>query len=273
MLTLHELWLLFQAIWNTGNRWARLAVSLSLVWPILLVLVALFEEPVITALFALIAVVMLIFLAVFLLDPVLIGILAMQDSIRKFLRFLASLVAVEVAISIYFSVTPVWGNGGSLIPLLFLAAIAVVFLKLGLPGKLSGLAGLMAMIMVIITLSFFLPKSFEKARDLPGKIDSTIVNLVEGKSVSAAARPSTPTPPAIEEFRLNAGDTVKTVFAQSGMNYLIEGNHPWILLCDNHGEHRMAAGRECIQGADPPGLVRVRGLQDGTVLKFQRVNG
>lgn len=56
MQTLQELWQLFVALWNTGNRWARWAIAILTLWPFVLVTVALGGVSILTSLLALLPV-------------------------------------------------------------------------------------------------------------------------------------------------------------------------------------------------------------------------
>jgi flagellar basal body-associated protein FliL len=78
-----------------------------------------------------------------------------------------------------------------------------------------------------------------------------------------------------EEFRFNAGDTVLTVLVGPGTYHRIHSNKNFVALPrqvdGSQKPYAMPAGYSSWRGGEPEGLLRLKGLHDGTIIKSQRV--
>lgn len=159
METLEAIWAVLTALWNTGNRWARIAIAVIVLWPLLLIVVAMAGIPALTSFLALapIAAILLLIFAFF--DPLLIAAVATFPQGRKILRWIVMLISVELIIGVYCSVVPVWNDRG-LIPLAFLVAVVLLLLSFfaGVFGQrvLKVTIYILLLLFVLLTAIFFL---------------------------------------------------------------------------------------------------------------------
>ncbi len=176
METLRAIWAIIAAIWNTGNRWARWAIAIIVLWPFLLVVIALAGIPLLTSLLALLPIVSVLLLLLAFLDPLLVAALGTFHKGRIVLRWIATIIGMELVTGVYFSMVPVWNDPG-LVPLLILVIIAILFLSLGIQGKLTKkTVAILAIIVVILTAIFVFggrDSGGERLKNLYQKIGSS----------------------------------------------------------------------------------------------------
>jgi hypothetical protein len=156
MNTLQKLWAMFIVLWNTGNRIARAAILLIVLWPVLVGVVALMGSPTITSIVALMPIAAIAFSIVAALDPIVIAVVAAFKKGRTVLTWIATIIAAELVLGVYFSIVPVWNDRG-LVPVVVLVAVAIFFLAVGTKGKIQKTAiSAMTLIIIILTIIFFL---------------------------------------------------------------------------------------------------------------------
>ena len=156
MNTLQELWAIFVALWNTGNRIARATILFIVLWPILVCVVALMGSSTATSIAALIPVAAIAFSIVAALDPIVIAVIAAFKKGRAVLTWIVTIIAAELVLGVYFSIVPVWNDRG-LVPVVVLVAVAIFFLAVGTKGKIQKTAiSAMTLIVIILTIIFFL---------------------------------------------------------------------------------------------------------------------
>lgn len=173
MNMLQELWAIFVALWNTGNRWLRNGLTLVLFWPIAIAISALIGYPAIVAIVAMIPIMAIVFLFIAFIDPLVLAAVALVKSGRTALAWLAGIVAAELIIGVYFSLVPVW-NDRELIPVMLLIAVTFFFLAIGTQGKLKKMAiSILTLAVVILTIIFFLGGRKEAKKEMKGMFTST----------------------------------------------------------------------------------------------------
>jgi len=284
MDSLRTLWPPIRAIWRIlagqnrrgriVNRWARLVifgvafgvvVPLA-VWPFVLLGVALTGSAGVVSAVAFLPLVgfpvfMIALAAVY---PLLSGILVTIPGIRVLFGWLFIVIFAELIIGLYLAAVPVWNNPG-LIPVLALLVV-VLGMWLVLKRQLSWRQGAwftkaLTLAIAVVTIAFFFGgKPKEKATE------ASVSQADSGVSRTQAAR--------VEEFTVNAGEELDTVETGPGTKHWVLANRDWLLLSmtpkGEIREYRMAAGRRSIIGTNLEGPARVKGVQDGTTLSFER---
>lgn len=188
MNTLQELWAIFVALWNTGNRIARAAILLIVLWPVLVAVTALVGFPTITSIVALTPVMAIAFSIIAAIDPIVIAVIATFKKGRTIFTWIATIIAAELVLGVYFSIVPVWNDRG-LVPVVVLIAVTMFFLAIGIKGKIQKTAiSAMIFIIIVLTAIFFLGGR-EKAA---------------AKFESAPTKTSTTTTPAMPDYQLCA---------------------------------------------------------------------
>lgn len=146
-------------LWYTGNFWARWAMAIFLIWPILIVLAVLFPVAVahvVVPIVALLPVAAIAFLLIAVIDPLAIGIIAVFQSGRRALRFVGAVMGIELAFGLYLALIPV-GNRRGLVPVMLLAVVALPLLSL-VPGSWGRwLRGFAVLVLLFVTILFFFP--------------------------------------------------------------------------------------------------------------------
>lgn len=153
-----EIWNWVLDIWDTGNHWARWAIAIFILWPIVVVLAALLPSAaarIIVPIIALLPVIAIAFLLIAVIDPLVIGAIAVFQGGRRALRFVGAVIGVELAFGLYLAILPV-GNWRGLVPILLLTAIALPLLHL-VPGVWGRWMRRFAIIVLVFVtfLSFF----------------------------------------------------------------------------------------------------------------------
>jgi len=93
-----------------------------------------------------------------------------------------------------------------------------------------------------------------------------------GKLPQISAQPVPPAAQPVEEFSCSKGQEILTGLVGPGTFHRIQANHPWTAVVRADGaEYPMPAGFSSWKGGTPEGLLRVRCLHDGTVIRFQKV--
>lgn len=165
-----NLWRTVRAFWRVADHWGRTIIALLIAWPVLAATAAIFAPPDVKA-----AVALLPFagLVVLLMRRNMVAAVAAAAALgpetRKGIRWLFTLVGVEVLIGFYLAVTPV-ENDPRLLLWLALAGAGIILLRLGVPSRLtnSAVSALVAFT-VLITLVFFAggrEKAAIKARNI-----------------------------------------------------------------------------------------------------------
>lgn len=257
---LTDIWEVIVALWNTGVRFARVAIRVVLgvivVWPFVLLGVSFTGSAGFTAIVALVP--LMAVLLLMLIYPLVSGVLAVLPQGRTFYLWLAVVLFGELFIGFYLAVVPVWNNPG-LIPVLALLVVVLgmfLILKRQLGFQQGGwfVKGLVSAIVVVTIVFFFSGRAKEKTTE----------------AATQAALPS------VEEFTFNAGDELMTVLVGSGTFHRVRANKPWVAvstLADGRArEYSRPAGSSSWKGGSPEGLLRVKGVENGTTLRFERIN-
>ncbi len=184
MNSLQELWAIFVALWNTGNRLIRYAILLMTGWSIAIAVIATAGSPMATAIVAMIPLVAGILMATAFMDPLVFALIGAFNFGRKAMKLIAAIIAAELVIGIYFSVVPVW-NDKELIPVIVLIAVSIFFLVIGTRGKIQKTAvSAMTLVAIILTAIFFLggreeaEKKFESSPPAPKRVVWTKIQTI-----------------------------------------------------------------------------------------------
>lgn len=156
---LAEVWNWSLDIWDTGNHWARWAIGIIVPWPILVVFAALLPTAVayvVVPIVALLPILAIVFLLIAALDPLVLAVLAAFRSGRRILRTAGAVIGAELVFGLYLALLPV-GNRRGLVPILFLAAVALPFLSLITGGWGKWLRRFAVLVLLFVTLLFFVP--------------------------------------------------------------------------------------------------------------------
>ncbi len=259
---LNEVWEVIAALWNTGVRFARVAIRVVLgvifVWPFALLGASLTGSSGFTAAVALVplAAILLLMLAY----PLVSGVLAALPQGRRFYLWLVIVLFGEMVIGLYLAVVPVWNNPG-LIPVLVLLVVVLgmfLILKRQFVWRRGGwFSTVLALAILSITFTFFFSGGKKETERRARKPDA----------VQADAR--------VYEFIFNAGEVTDTVETGPGSRHLVLSNQDWILvsaLADGTPkEYLMRAGQGSLDGGNIVGPARVRALTDETRLQFKKV--
>ncbi len=264
MNTLQELWAIFVALWNTGNRIARAAILLIVLWPILICGVALIGSPAVTSIAALIPVVAIAFSIIAAIDPIIIAVVAAFKKGRTVLAWIATIIAAELVLGVYFSIVPVWNDRG-LVPVVVLVAVAIFFLAIGTKGRIQKTAiSAMALIAIILTIIFFLGGRDKAA----GKFESKPLKITNAGASVAAISP-------IEEFYLQVGKEIQTVVVSSGTHHRLESDKPFIALSWDSvvgiKEYEMPTGVSYWNGTGSIGRLGLKGIQPDTLIRITKI--
>lgn len=261
MNTLAELWAIFVALWNTGNRIARAAILLIVLWPALVAVIALIGFPAITSIVALVPVMAIALSIVAAIDPIVIAVIAAFKKGRTVFTWIATIIAMELVLGVYFSVVPIWNDRG-LVPVVVLVAVAMFFLAVGVKGKTQKTAiGVMFVIIVILTAIFFL-----------GGREKVVAKFESTPTKTSAAAVSIP----IESFTLRIGEPIQTVLNGPGTTHKLLSGKPFkAVSVQSDGriiKYDMPAGISYWNGANPPGKLGLEGLEADTVVEIIRIS-
>lgn len=289
MNSLRALWPPIRAIWRIlagqnrrgriANRWARLvilgvvfgvAVPLIL-WPFVLIGVALTGSAGIVSAAAFLPLVALPVFVIILAAayPLLSGILVTIPGVRVLFGWLFIVIFAELVIGLYLAVIPVWNSPG-LIPVLVLLVVVLgmfLILRRQFVGLRGGLASWFSTALVLaivgITIVFF----------FSGKKEAEAKAAEATSAIQSASH--------VQEFTLNADEEQVTVVVGPGTFHRIYATDKqgspveWLALSKlpdgSYREYRMRPVHSW-RGGEPEGLLRVKGVADGTILRFERVN-
>lgn len=285
---MRQLWELvagfLETLWDTGNFLARLAIVVVLGWPVALTLAVLGGVKGDVAVF--LALIPAVALVLFLLVippmlPVLVMALPAQPfddvrflrrirfpsraerlrALKRALKFLTLVAGIESAIGIFVAGVPVWNDPGLL---LWLFAFTIVFMLMWFGGvRHKWLTRSFVIVFLIITAAFF-----------AGGREGVRGWKEERQRRKAEQIVAVQTERAPKEFSLNAGEEKPTVRNGAETIHRIQANKTWIAIAaDNTGkvvEYPMPAGASRWGGSEPEDLLWVRGVEDGTTLRFER---
>lgn len=155
-------------LWRRGNHITRLSIILITSWPVAIIIIALAGVPTLTAIVALMPAIALIVLAVQMKHPVLLPIFATIEGGQTVMRWIATIVGVELAIGLYFAIVPI-NNRPALVPILILAMLVALLLSVGVKSKITGFAKSAAVItIIVVTIMFFAAdKKWQKKTEPP----------------------------------------------------------------------------------------------------------
>ena len=250
-------------LWNTGNWWARAAIVSVFVPPLVALLFAFRGlNPVATAV-ALTPLLALIFVPLAMIDPFVIvavaGVLGLHPTVAAVRQWLARWIPLYIgsvlAYGVYLFFVPIGNNPVLVLPLVG-AVGAAAFLKLG--GAPRPAVRFFGWVAFAITIAFF----FTGGREAKAKVEAA-------EPVAAVESARGP------EFTVNTGEEEVTTIVGPGTFHRIQANKDWIALSrlpdGSYREYRMRAGASSWKGGTPEGLLRVRGVENGTTLRFERV--
>lgn len=159
MQTLQALWRIITIIWGRGTFYGRCLVGFTFLWPAVLALVAA-GVTVLTPLLGLLPVLAVLAYFLFSTSPLWIAVISTVQEGRLGLRALSTLLGVELAIGVYFSLVPI-RSAPEWLPLLFLAAFAFLFLALG--GYRGWVRSALIVLIVLLSLAFYWAGIFRAA--------------------------------------------------------------------------------------------------------------
>lgn len=252
-------------LWETGNWWARAAIIVVFVPPLVALFLALYGlNPAATAV-ALTPILELVFVSLALLDPLVIvvaaGALGLHPTAEAVRRWLAHWIPLYIgsvlAYGVYLFFVPISKNPVLVLPLVAAVGAVALLAIAGARGTAVWWAKfILTTVAIGITVAFFFSGRAEEA-----------VEAVVQAGVSEA--------PRVEEFTLNANEEQFTVLNGPGTLHRIRADKSWVAFSyrpdGSRAEHKMPAGSSSWQGGSPEGLLRVKGVEDGTTLRFERV--
>jgi hypothetical protein len=114
----------------------------------------------------------------------------------------------------------------------------------------------------------------------------TLISIVAISLLIVAILKHEPPPPAprpavraldFEEFAVNAGEERLTVLVGPGTYHEVWANKPFIVLSqqpDNRTtqRHEMPSGTTGLEGHEPRGLLRIKGISDETIVRFRKAS-
>ncbi|OHB16951.1 MAG: hypothetical protein A2913_00790 [Parcubacteria group bacterium RIFCSPLOWO2_01_FULL_40_65] len=269
------------------NFWARFAVIAFVVvvvipivaWPFILLVVSAaswyFGAYWITTVVALLPIVALpVFLiAVAVIQPVLSVLLVQVRGVRAFLTLLMFVMFLELLAGLYIAFVPIW-NLPTLVPALVgLVATMMVWIfirpfvrRLGLVS-MRWVTPILTLGIVVLTILFV------------GASAWRFVSQQRYETVAQAAVSTTQsaTTDSAQEFICNANEFKETVRSGAGYFFRITANKPWKAFSlktydtGQAGEFVMSAGESSWRGGDPPGILKVQCLEDGTTIRFKKI--
>lgn len=284
-ILLAEVWDFIVDLWDTGNHYIRLAIVLVLGWPIAMTLAVLAgvngDAAVALALLPAGSLILLLLVIPPMLPVLLVALperpfdgVRFLDRVRfpsrtqrlrgfkRTLQFLMLVAGIELAVGIYLAGVPVSNDPGLI---LWLLAFAVVFVLLWFGGvRHKWLTRAFAITFLAITAIFFLGGRQEVRGWKEERQRREIEQIV---AAQAALAP--------KEYTLNAGEERMTVLVGPGTLHRIQANKPWLAVSTlpdgTTREYRHQSGSSSWKGGLPEGLLIVKGVEDGTILRFERV--
>lgn len=246
---------ILRRLWNYGGRLTRWAIGISVIWPFALFLVALLPDGRgIVPILALLPVAAGIYFLLVRINPLLVALpTALFQEARVLSRWMLAIVGLDLAIGIYLSIVPINADVG-LASVLVLTGLAFLFL-LAVPSRFGIIRWALMLIIIGLTVIFF----------LGGR-------AAVQKRIADQAPPPAAAQPRAEEFTCQAGEEVLTVLVGPETSHRIWANNEWEARDGATGEwHSIPAGWSSGSGQAPEGLLRVRCLANGTILRFQKV--
>lgn len=266
-------------LWHRGGIWARLAIVIIALWPVLITFAAFIGWSFLTAIVALLPLAAIVFGLIALIDPLVIAVIGTVWP--KFLKTSALIIGTELAIGVYFSAVPVENERG-LIPLALLLLLAIIFLVLG--QKMKIIASILIILFLSLTLIFIFgrDKAWEKTKEVVEWIikpsttpqpQPTLSTTVPSETQLKPAEPPMWPVGAVETVTLNKGDTVETkLWVKRGMVFISETNKTVLIGGpEKISWFKVGPGRREWWVATPPQPGRMVGLHDSTVVEWTRI--
>jgi len=271
-----EIWAIIVGLWNTGNRWIRWAIVISIVWPLAILQIALLGWQSMVSYIALIPLFIILLLFIAWLNPLVVVAVAVIPGGKRALRWLAGIIAVELMIGIYLSLVPIIKNPGFL-PLLILVITAIAFIRIS-PIRTKWVKTILYISVVIITLAFFIPNTMKAVGEKSDNWDKEWAEsirkpkpLATREAVTVQIYPNYDFPDGVNQIKVplippeqrlsrQAGGWVK---APAGARVRIDHDVPIVL--ENIDGRRMGVRPEQAAwfGVEPGnGLVRFYGEKD-----------
>lgn len=260
---LNRVWRVVRVSWNLSSRRGRRGVRLArrviriglvsvVVWPFVLLTASLTKSAGFVSVVALAPLLMIFFLAV--VYPLISTALAAVPQSRTLFGWLFVVIFAELVIGLYLAAVPVW-NSPSMIPVLALLVVVLgmwLVLKQQLGWRRGGwFSTALALAILGITIAFF---------------------FSGGKKAEAREEAERSEVARIEEFKLDAGKERATVFVGPGTFHRISADKPWIAISvQPDGTLKEYESPSSWKGGLSEGLLIVRGVEDGTTLRFERV--
>lgn len=264
-----EIWEFVVDLWDTGNWWVRAAIVFVFVPPLVALLFALGGFNAVATAMALTPLLALVFVPLAIIDPLVIvavaGALGFHPTAANFRQWLARWVPLYIgsvlAYGVYLFFVPVANNPVLVLPLIGAVGAVTLFVASGARGTVvRWTTRILAIIAIGITVVFF----------FSGKKEAEAQAAEQVAATQAVAR--------VEEFSFNKGEEKSTVLVGPGSWYRIQANRAWVAICAQPGENfdtcQMPAGYSTWQvrrEETREGLLLVKGLEDGTTLRFERV--
>lgn len=181
------------ALWNMGvtggvNAWAganiaaRWVILITVGWPVLMIVAALFGITWITAIVSFLPIIAIVILLFIWDHTAVAGVLATFNHGRAVLRGILGVLGAELAIGLYSSVVPM-SNRRELIPLLVLASamLFIIIMSEGKEVKWKAWAKRGAWVVFFaVTLSFFFPRASRKVWSVVDRIDAAAAGAMDG---------------------------------------------------------------------------------------------
>lgn len=159
-----QAWELFVDLWETGNRWARQAILLVLVTPLVALAFALFGFRALATATALTALLAPVFMLLALIDPMVVIVVAVAlgleptaTAVRRWLaRWISLYIGSVLAYGVYLFFVPIGNNPVLVLPLIAAVGAMALFAISGARGTVvRWTTYILAVIAVAITLAFF----------------------------------------------------------------------------------------------------------------------
>lgn len=272
-----QAWEVVIDLWETGNRWARATIVFVFAPPLGALLLAFLGLKAWATATALAPLLVLIFAPLALLDPLVIVVVAgalglhpTAAAVRQWLaRWIPLYIGSVLTYGVYLFYVPISNNPVLVLPLVGAVGAMAFFAISGVRGTVVRWATrVLAVTAIAITVAFFFGgKPKEKAAEVAAQAGV-------GVSQTAVA--------GGEEFILNAGEEVFTVLVGTGTHHRIRANKPWLALSrdDQSGTYEGPGGKyrperhgtlAVWNGAGPEAPLLIRGLEDGTKIRFERI--
>ncbi len=270
MITVDELWLLFQNVWATGNSWVRIAFGACFMWILAVIVISTTGIGWMVSVATIVAFIGMGSAIVFLVDPAILTVVNSFSFGKKAIGGIIVVFAAELTASFYLSVVPV-NNNLEMLPIIIVGILAYIFLKV--VGAFVGrrkVEGLFVGVLILITLSFFLPNT-SKALKGNGEFGIKGIDARVATTIRTGHLPQTQAIlRKINPVMVDAGRDKPLVFVGDGTYHTFQANHPWILMHDGGKEMKMTAGFSWWKGAGSGGYIGAKGIVNGTVIEIER---